>query len=220
MKHARCAALLASAGALLIGYVFTGCEAEPANSGIEIYPASVTLATGEAQEFQVSGGYDYEWSLKDESLGTLNTRTGPRVIYTNRGAGSNTVQEITVTSWIEGTGGGTSNASAYAQSATAVVYSSGEEGVPVPPTPVAVTIRPTSVALVPGDDQPFTASGGDGVNYSWYRSAPTLGSLSAETGSSVTYTHNPGTLTNMTQTLTVYSGGYSASASVTTLVVP
>jgi hypothetical protein len=76
------------------------------------------------------------------------------------------------------------------------------------------------VALVPGDDQPFTASGGDGVNYSWYRSAPTLGSLSAETGSSVTYTHNPGTLTNMTQTLTVYSGGYSASASVTTLVVP
>lgn len=100
-------ALMAAAGIALAGLASlftTGCESDSADSQVTITPGGATIHSGESVSFTAAGGYDYTWSLSDPSLGTLNTRTGPTVIYTASSASSSSgsVQTLTVVSTIEG----------------------------------------------------------------------------------------------------------------------
>ncbi len=75
-------------------------------------------------------------------------------------------------------------------------------------TQSSVTISPNSATISSGQARTFTASGGNGT-YTWAHSG-SCGTLSGSTGSSVVYTH----VSSGTDTLTVNSGGKSASASI------
>ncbi|HOE01483.1 MAG TPA: hypothetical protein PLD40_10425 [Kiritimatiellia bacterium] len=79
-------------------------------------------------------------------------------------------------------------------------------------TPItSLSISPTSATLSIGNStRTFTASGGSG-NYTWTHSNASCGSLSATTGNSITYTR----LAAGTDTLTVSSEGFVATASIT-----
>jgi hypothetical protein len=104
MKN-KMAALIVVAGIALAGFAFflTGCESDSADTQITIEPGGASIAAGQSMAFTASGGYDYTWSLSDGSLGTLNTRTGPSVIYTSSSSGSSgSVQTLTVVSTIQG----------------------------------------------------------------------------------------------------------------------
>lgn len=104
MKN-KMAALIVIAGIALAGMAFflTGCESDSADTQIIIEPGGASIAAGQSIAFTASGGYDYTWSLSDGSLGTLNTRTGPSVIYTSSSSGSSgSVQTLTVVSTIQG----------------------------------------------------------------------------------------------------------------------
>ena len=73
----------------------------------------------------------------------------------------------------------------------------------------SVAISPTSATISSGGSETFTASGGNGT-YSWSHSG-SCGTLSATNGSSVTYTYD----SSGSDTLTVTSGGKTASATIT-----
>ncbi|MFC1497987.1 hypothetical protein ACFLS1_05910 [Verrucomicrobiota bacterium] len=82
-----------------------GCEdieASPATTQVKITPDSATLGVGESQRFTASGGYEYTWSLQQESWGRLSARSGSETTYTSTyapGSSTNT-QILTVTSTI------------------------------------------------------------------------------------------------------------------------
>jgi len=105
MKN-KMAALIVVAGIALAGIAFflTGCESNSADTQVTIEPGGASIAAGQSIAFTASGGYDYTWSLSDGALGTLNTRTGPTVIYTasSSSSASGSVQTLTVVSTIEG----------------------------------------------------------------------------------------------------------------------
>jgi len=71
--------------------VACGCDTEPVSDTIYITPDSVAITKGQSIEFTVTGGYDYEWSLSDDSLGQLSTRRGGRTVYTSLYEASETV---------------------------------------------------------------------------------------------------------------------------------
>ncbi|MDP2991715.1 MAG: hypothetical protein Q8O57_14230 [Kiritimatiellota bacterium] len=73
-----CVAIVAPLACLLIG-----CEVESASRKIEILPDSAILKYGQAVTFSALNGYVYTWSLSDNTMGTLNTRSGQQVIYTS-----------------------------------------------------------------------------------------------------------------------------------------
>lgn len=83
---------------------------------------------------------------------------------------------------------------------------------PTTNTPItSLNIAPTSATLSTGNPtRTFTASGGSG-SYTWSHSNASCGSLSATTGNSITYTR----LAAGTDTLTVSSEGFVATASIT-----
>jgi hypothetical protein len=87
---------------------------------ITISPDAVTLEIGQQQEFIASDGYEYAWSLEDETIGTLSTRSGESTIYTSLytpdGTGT-TSQVLMLVSTIEG--GGTNRV--YHQTAEAYI---------------------------------------------------------------------------------------------------
>jgi hypothetical protein len=86
---------------LLLG----GCEADPASGTVVVSPNSTTIQNGQAISFSASGGFEYQWSLNQESYGTLSTRSGATTTYTSRispGAGTNLTQIIRVTSIVSG----------------------------------------------------------------------------------------------------------------------
>jgi hypothetical protein len=124
--------LIAVAGIALASIVcfLTGCESESADTQVTVTPGGATIAGGQSIEFTASGGYDYTWSLSDPSLGTLNTRTGPTVVYTasSSSSSSGTVQTLTVISSIAGastvadTSTNTTTGAGYNGSATATTY--------------------------------------------------------------------------------------------------
>ena len=80
-------------------FLLTGCEVESSGSRIYVNPDSATLKYGEALTLSVSGGYICDWSLSDNTMGTLNTRRGQQVIYTSMtDPATPVVQIITVSS--------------------------------------------------------------------------------------------------------------------------
>ena len=97
--------------ATLAPLFFLGCEVASSASRdtqLTLEPRNVRLSAYRSQSFAVSGGYDYEWSLKDETWGRLNKRTGNEVIYTSETTNS-VVQQLTVTSFILGAGSSSTN---------------------------------------------------------------------------------------------------------------
>ena len=105
---------------------FMACDNESASNRITVEPPYVRLHKGESVTFTASGGYDYFWTLSDNALGRLNTRNGPRVIYTSfsTASSSGAVQTVSVNATIAGesVGGSTgTTANAYSQSAEAVI---------------------------------------------------------------------------------------------------
>ena len=115
------AALLAVAGtaALLV----TGCETDSAHDRLKLSPETAVLYKGQSQEFVVSGGYTYTWSLAEPSYGRLSARTGDRTVYTSTFTPSTNAvtQRVIVTSTIEGSAASSTNATAYTVTGEAFV---------------------------------------------------------------------------------------------------
>lgn len=89
-----CAAILAP-----IAFLLAGCEVESASRRIEIHPDSATIKYGQSLTLSALNGYVYDWSLSDNTMGTLNTRRGQQVTYTSMtDPATPVVQIITVTS--------------------------------------------------------------------------------------------------------------------------
>ncbi len=66
-----------------LAFLLTGCEVSSASRQIEIQPNSATLQVGQALTLSALNGYIYNWSLSDNTMGTLNTRQGQQVTYTS-----------------------------------------------------------------------------------------------------------------------------------------
>jgi hypothetical protein len=116
------AVLLAAAGSILM--VGTGCETDSAHDRLRLSPESAVLSKGQSQEFVVSGGYTYTWSLASPEHGRLSARTGDRTVYTSTytpATNAVTQRVMTVTSTIEGSAASSTNAAAYSVSAEAIV---------------------------------------------------------------------------------------------------
>ena len=172
--------ILAATAFVIAG--LAGCElSAPDGPPITISPTSATLNVGESQRFVASAGQGYTegtygWSLSDPQIGSLDVKSGDRVVYTCAVPGT---QWITVT-FLGNTSSPGANGQPSEFSATAVVVSTNVSA-------LAVQITPVLANLTLFGTQSFTASGGDG-NYSWSLSNPNIGTLSANTGSQVMYT--------------------------------
>ena len=101
--------------------LLTGCEADSSDQALTLEPTSAVLSGGQSQEFQVSGGYTYTWSLSEPGSGFLDTYHGDRVLYTSTTSATGSTQVITVTSTIPGSSSEGSNSTPYQVSATATV---------------------------------------------------------------------------------------------------
>ena len=102
-----------------------GCETDSTDARLQISPKSVRLSRHQSQEFVVSGGYEYEWSLADYSRGELSATTGNRAVYTSRYAPDDgtVTQTITVRSYIPGdAASGTTNLSGSASVQAYVIH--------------------------------------------------------------------------------------------------
>lgn len=101
----RIGLVIVCALAALAPLFFLGCEAEStADLQLDLIPRSATLSNGQSAVFTVYGGFDYRWSLSDDTIGNLNIRTGNQVIYTDTSTNSGT-QYLTVQSYIIGASG-------------------------------------------------------------------------------------------------------------------
>jgi len=82
-----------------LAFLLTSCEVESADREIIIHPDSATITYGQAVTLSALNGYVYNWSLSDNTMGTLNTHQGQQVIYTSlTDPATPVVQTITVTS--------------------------------------------------------------------------------------------------------------------------
>ena len=122
------ACLLCVAGAL----VWTGCDTAGALDSLTISPGTASLSSGQSQQFTVSGGYEYSWSLQgsgsstsstSSAAGSLSSSKGNSVVYTAPTSDTGLSGSVTlhVVSTIQGSGAGTTNSSAYSVSADAVI---------------------------------------------------------------------------------------------------
>lgn len=196
-----------------VSIAIMGCEIESANvNNVSITPSSIGIRKNETVEFTASGGYEYTWSLEEESWGLLSAKTGSKTTYTSRydpGTNNVAVQVLTVTSTITGSSG--TNSSAYEMTAEAYVeHLPTEEAAP----PGVIYITPSEVTLTIGQSQIFTAWGGD--EYAWSLKTEAYGTLSTRIGRQTTYTslHDPGTNIVYDQELTVTSGGTNFTAHI------
>ena len=112
-------ALFAFAALAVFVVSLTSCETESVNGSISISPSTVQLEKDESATFTASGGYEYSWTLSDESLGILSSRSGASTTYTSRyDPGSNNasvIQILTVSSTIAGQNTSQALATAEAQ---------------------------------------------------------------------------------------------------------
>lgn len=82
-----------------LAFILAGCEVESASRKIEIHPDSGTIKYGQSLTLSALNGYVYTWSLSDNTMGTLNTRSGIQVTYTSlTDPATPVVQVITVSS--------------------------------------------------------------------------------------------------------------------------
>lgn len=94
-----------------LAFLLTGCEVESASRKIIIHPDSATIKYGQALTLSALNGYVYNWSLSDNTMGTLNTRQGQQVIYTSMtDPVTPVVQIITVSSTFSDTDASGTNA--------------------------------------------------------------------------------------------------------------
>jgi hypothetical protein len=215
--------VLSFALAALPSLLFVGCEAESsADVELDLTPRQVTLGYMESATFKVSGGYDYRWSLENETLGQLDRRNGDQVVYAATSTNAGT-QILTVQSYIEGASGNsptnvvTSNQAPTTASLTATIIQTGKGGsAPVAP-PTALTITPDSATLTPfGQSQQFKVAGGFVCD--WAINNPAYGSPSTGRGNSFTYSGAFFPTSAVTQTITATytpAAGTPVTASVT-----
>ena len=92
----------------------TGCETKSASEKVTITPESALLEINQSVILTAAGGFEYAWSLSDETWGFLSSRSGSQTVYTslyNPGVDSlPQVQTVQVTSTISGASGGTNGA--------------------------------------------------------------------------------------------------------------
>jgi hypothetical protein len=94
--------------------LLNGCETTPASEKPVITPSTAVVKFGSSVEFNVSGGFEYTWSLQDETLGRLDTLNGSRVVYRSMyepGVSNSALQILTVSSTLSGVGRTTNSAS-------------------------------------------------------------------------------------------------------------
>ena len=198
--------ILCAAGTI----VWTGCDASSATDALSISPETVTVGPGDDVVFTVSGGYEYTWSLSpDDGSAILSTTKGSTTTYTclTTNVGT-TPKTIVVTSTIQGSGGGTSNSTAYAVSGTAKIYYKGGIGAStIPSSTLSISLSSSSVKT--NAQLTATASGGT-APYSWIQSS---GSLSTLSGTTTIYTA-PATSGSCTLTVTD-SASSTKSATIT-----
>ncbi len=87
--------------------VFCSCEIEPTSENPLITPDSATVnQKGDTVTFTAQEGYEYSWSLNNETLGRLSSRSGRTTTYTSEFVPNSNaaVQVVTLTSTIETTG--------------------------------------------------------------------------------------------------------------------
>lgn len=180
----------------------------PVLTSVTLTPATATLAAGAVQAFTAKGldqngaamsGVTYGWTATG---GSLSAATGASSTYTaGSAAGSYTVT-------VNATAGGVTKTANAAISVTTVT----------PPGPAVTTLKvtPATASIKVAAQQAFSASAFDqngaamsGLTYAWTASG---GSLSAASGANVTYT---APTKKGTYTVTVASGGKTASATVT-----
>jgi hypothetical protein len=155
----------------------------PGLNFVSASPAFVTLPIGGTQEVTASivcsggtcpAGVSYAWSLSNP-LGTINTTTGPSVLFT---ANSSVGTEMVIVNATLG------NLSAVAASTITIV-----------PSLTSLSVSPPAPLLAPGGVQTFTASitctGGNcpsGAKYAWALAGKSLGTLNDTNTSTVTFT--------------------------------
>jgi len=103
--------------------LINGCETTSAADSPEITPSAATVRIGDAVEFRASGGFEYVWSLQNETIGRLDTRRGDKVVYRsmhNPAINNSALQIITVKTTISGTSS-TTNSSSYERTAEAYI---------------------------------------------------------------------------------------------------
>lgn len=119
----RILACIIPALALSVICMLNGCEVSSATENkVQISPSAISLRENQAATFRASGGFDYEWSLSNDGLGTLTTRKGPETTYISRfnpPEGSVEMQTLTVVSTIAADP--TTGEGAYQQSAEATI---------------------------------------------------------------------------------------------------
>lgn len=79
--------------------LLAGCEVDSADRRIEVRPDAATLRKDESVTLTAYNGYEYDWSLSDNAIGTLSARRGQMVTYKSlTDPSSPVVQIVTVTS--------------------------------------------------------------------------------------------------------------------------
>lgn len=220
------AKLLATGAAICVMVLLhTGCELESADShSISVSPRSATLNNGESVELVASGGYEYSWSLANESYGRLSARSGHRTIYTAdyNFTGSNSVKQIVtltsryseneaVTTTTSSSSGTNVNQNTNSGSATSleVIITQKSDVVTEAESLDDVRIHPSSaVTLATGNSQDYQVTGGDG-SYSWALSTGSYGYLSRDSGSTTRYTSSYTGSGEVSDFLVVSSAGQS-----------
>ncbi len=115
---------ITSIAIVMASFVIVGCETESASAQarIRITPDTAAIKVGESIVLTASGGYEYHWSISNDTWGILSTREGERVTYKSLATPStNAVQLITVTSVIENSPGDATNTSSYARTGNAYI---------------------------------------------------------------------------------------------------
>lgn len=159
-----------------------------------ISPSSASCYTNDIKkEFIVTGGTaPYSWKVSDSSRGSLSSTSGSTVTYTSAHiAGDNT---ITV-----------ADSSSNTVTATVTYYASAPSGLKISPPQRTFTTNYYKDI--------FSATGGSG-SYQWYVADESLGKVSSDSGSSITYTSTRKTGVN-TITVIDNSGGERAEATAT-----
>ena len=105
-----------------LAFLLTGCEVESSSRKIEIHPDSATIIYGQALTLSALNGYIYDWSLSDNTMGTLDTRRGQQVTYTSMtDPATPVVQTITVKSTFSDNGDTTGSNAPVVHSAEAYI---------------------------------------------------------------------------------------------------
>ncbi|BDG06997.1 hypothetical protein [Anaeromyxobacter paludicola] len=173
---------------------------------LSVDPATISVQAGAAAvgvtANLVGASGTVTWSLSSGAAGSISPSTGSTVFYTPPSAVSATRSEVLT-------------ASAAGKTATVAITVS-----PKPSAGPSLTVSPHSASAVGGGSPvAFTAvlAGGAAGPVTWALNPPGLGSLSATTGASVTWTPPSSVLQAASAVVTATAGSLSDSATVTVI---